>query len=89
MRLPAVLALGLVGLSLTGCGEAARQRAGVLRMYSPDPAGIQHDPAVALFVERVARLSGGRLRIDVESYPRRVDGSVDEAGLLRAVAGGD
>jgi TRAP-type C4-dicarboxylate transport system substrate-binding protein len=58
-------------------------------MDSPDPAGIQHDPAVAFFVERVARLSGGRLRIEVESYPRRVDGSVDEAGLVRAVADGE
>jgi TRAP-type C4-dicarboxylate transport system substrate-binding protein len=78
-----------MGLSLAGCGETPRQRAVVLRMASPDPAGIQHDPAVELFVKRVARLSGGRLRIEVESYPRRVDGSVDEAGLLRAVAGGE
>jgi TRAP-type C4-dicarboxylate transport system substrate-binding protein len=88
MRWPTLAAVALVGLALAGCGEAARQRSVVLRMYSPDPAGIQHDPAVELFIERVARLSGGRLRIDVESYPRRVDGSVDEAGLLRAVAAG-
>ncbi len=58
-------------------------------MESPDPAGIEHDPAVAFFVSQVARLSGGRLRIDVENYPRGRDGSVDEAGVLRAVADGD
>ena len=89
MRWQALAAVALVGVALAGCGEAARQRSVVLRMYSPDPAGIEHDPAVERFVERVARLSAGRLRIDVESYPRRVDGSVDEAGLLRAVEGGE
>jgi len=61
----------------------------LLRMESPDPAGIEHDPAVADFVSRVAQLSGGRLRIVVESYPRGQDASVDEAGVLRAVAAGD
>ena len=55
----------------------------------PDPAGIEHDPAVEFFVSAVARLSGGRLRIEVENYPRGPDGSVDEAGVLRAVAGGE
>ena len=89
MRWPALAALALVSLSLAGCGAATRNGAVVLRMYSPDPAGIQHDPAVQFFVERVARLSSGRLRIDVESYPRRADGSVNEAGLLRAVARGE
>ena len=88
MRCPALAAVSLVGLALAGCGAAPRHAAVVLRMESPDPAGIQHDPAVAVFVKRVARLSGGQLRIEVESYPRRVGGSVDEAGLLRAVAGG-
>jgi len=80
MRWPALAALALVSLSLAGCGAATRNGAVVLRMYSPDPAGIQHDPAVQFFVERVARLSSGRLRIDVESYPRRADGSVNEPG---------
>jgi TRAP-type C4-dicarboxylate transport system substrate-binding protein len=61
----------------------------VLRMESPDPAGIEHDPAVEFFVSAVARLSGGRLRIEVENYPRGPDGSVDEAGVLRAVAVGE
>jgi len=61
----------------------------VLRMESPDPAGIEHDPAVEFYVSQVSRLSGGRLRIEVENYPRGHDGSVDEAGLLRAVADGD
>jgi TRAP-type C4-dicarboxylate transport system substrate-binding protein len=35
-------------------------------LASADPAGIEHDPAVAFFVDRVARLSGGRLRIAVD-----------------------
>jgi TRAP-type C4-dicarboxylate transport system substrate-binding protein len=58
-------------------------------MDSPDPAGIEHDPAVAFFVDRVARLSGGRLRIDVDNFPRMEDGSADEAGVLQAVSSGD
>jgi TRAP-type C4-dicarboxylate transport system substrate-binding protein len=58
-------------------------------MESPDPAGIEHDPAVEFFVSAVARLSGGRLRIEVENYPRGPDGSVDESGVLRAVAVGE
>jgi TRAP-type C4-dicarboxylate transport system substrate-binding protein len=88
MRRATAVAVVLAALSLTGCGGAPRHRAVVLRMDSPDPAGIEHDPAVAFFVRQVARLSGGRLRIEVENYPRGQDGSVDEAAVLRAVAAG-
>ncbi len=88
MRRAAFVAVALTMLSLSGCGEALRPPAVVLRMESPDPAGIQHDPAVAFFIDRVASLSGGRLRIDFETYPSSEDGAVDEAATLRAVAGG-
>ena len=62
--------------SCCACTAPTRQASNTIRRWSSS-------------CERVARLSGGRLRIEVESYPRRVDGSVDEGrGLLRAVAGG-
>jgi TRAP-type C4-dicarboxylate transport system substrate-binding protein len=89
MRRASVAAVMLVALSLTACGGASRHRVVVLRMESPDAAGIEPDPAVAFFVRQVAQLSDGRLRIDVENYPRGEDGSVDETGALRAVADGD
>jgi Bacterial extracellular solute-binding protein, family 7 len=38
----------------------------VLRLASADPAGIEHEPAVAFFIDRVAKLSKGRLRIAVD-----------------------
>ena len=89
MRRATAVAAMLAVLSLTACGGAPPTGTVVLRMESPDPAGIEHDPAVEFFVSAVARLSGGRLRIEVENYPRGQDGSVDEAGVLRAVAGGE
>ena len=89
MRRATAVAVMLAVLSLTACGGAPPTGTVVLRMESPDPAGIEHDPAVEFFVSRVARLSGGRLRIEVENYPRGPDGSVDEASVLRAVAGGE
>jgi TRAP-type C4-dicarboxylate transport system substrate-binding protein len=89
MRRATAAIVVLAILSLAACSGAPRLSVVVLRMESPDPAGIEHDPAVAFFVSQVARLSGGHLRIDVEDYPRGQDGSVDEAGALRAVADGD
>ena len=87
MSRAAVLLLALAVLSLTACGAASKPAGLVLRMESPDPAGIDHDPAVAYFVNRVAQLSGGRLRIEVDNI-RPLDGSVDETAVLRAVARG-
>lgn len=89
MRRAAAVAVMLAALSLAACGGTPTTGTVVLRMESPDPAGIEHDPAVEFFVSRVARLSGGRMRIEVENYRRGQDGSVDEAGVLRAVAGGE
>jgi TRAP-type C4-dicarboxylate transport system substrate-binding protein len=88
MRRAAFVAVALAILSLTGCGEAPAPSAVVLHMDSPDPAGVQHDPAVEFFISRVASLSDGRLRIDLENPASSQDGSVDEAAILRAVAGG-
>ena len=87
MSRAALLLLALAVLSLTGCGAASKPAGLVLAMESPDPAGIDHDPAVAYFVDRVAQLSGGRLRIEVDNV-RPLDGSVDETAVLRAVARG-
>jgi hypothetical protein len=55
-----------------------------IRLASADPAGIAHDPAVSFFVDRVAKLSNGRLRIAVDE--RRAPGH--EKQLLLDVAGG-
>ena len=87
MSRAALLLLALAVLSLTGCGAASKPAGLVLAMESPDPAGIDHDPAVAYFVNRVAQVSGGRLRIKVDNS-RPLDGSVDETAVLRAVARG-
>jgi TRAP-type C4-dicarboxylate transport system substrate-binding protein len=83
MRTGALAALSCAAVALAGCGGGSS--AHVLRMASADPAGIAHDPAVGYFVERVTRLSGGRLRVAPDERWAR-DGS--EAGLLRDVAGG-
>ena len=87
MSRAALLLLALAVLSLSGCGAASKPAGLVLVMESPDTAGIEHDPAVAYFVNRVAQLSGGRLRIEVDNV-RPLDGSVDETAVLRAVARG-
>ena len=60
------LAAALALVAATGCTDARHGPERVLRLASADPAGIEHDPAVAFFVDRVARLSGGRLRIAVD-----------------------
>jgi TRAP-type transport system periplasmic protein len=83
-----VAAVAVVALvALGGCGGGRHAKATVLRMASPDPAGVEHDPAVAYFVKRVARLSGGRLRIELDERWARGDPG-DEAGLLRDVSHG-
>jgi TRAP-type C4-dicarboxylate transport system substrate-binding protein len=68
----------------TGCSHAGGQPARVLTLGSADPAGIEHAPAVQFFVDRVAKLSGGRLRIVVDQRwaPDR------ETALLRGVGRG-
>jgi TRAP-type C4-dicarboxylate transport system substrate-binding protein len=88
MRLMPIVAVTIAALALGGCGSASQGHVVVLRMESPDPGGIEHDPALEFFVNQVARLSSGQLQIRVENYPRGRDGSVDEAGLLRALARG-
>jgi TRAP-type transport system periplasmic protein len=96
----------VVGLLAAGCGSAASGEAGptatpsaaeprVLRMGSPffDPEG-RYNPAVTVFIERVAELSGGALSVEVVF-------DVDDVGdywaylpegeqeVVRAVAAGD
>jgi TRAP-type C4-dicarboxylate transport system substrate-binding protein len=73
-------------LALAGCG-GERHGDRVLRMASADPAGMEHQPAVAYFAARVAALSGGRLRIAV--VERWVDDvATNEERLVRDVAHG-
>jgi TRAP-type C4-dicarboxylate transport system substrate-binding protein len=60
------LAAGLALVASTGCSGAGDKPARVLRLASADPAGIEHEPAVAFFIDRVAKLSKGRLRIAVD-----------------------
>jgi TRAP-type C4-dicarboxylate transport system substrate-binding protein len=57
-------ALALVGV--TGCSDSRHEPIETLRLASADPAGIEHDSAVAFFVDHVAKLSHGRLRIAVD-----------------------
>jgi len=78
------LAAALALVIGTGCSHAGHQPARVLRLGSADPAGIEHVPAVQFFVDRVAKLSGGRLRLVVDERwaPDR------ETALLRDVARG-
>ena len=49
----------VAALGLAGCGRGASQHARVLHMASAGPLGVEHDPAVAFFIDRVAQLSGG------------------------------
>ena len=66
MRHVCALAAALALVAVTGCSNAGRGSTRTLRLASADPAGIEHDPAVSFFVERVAKLSRGRLRIAVD-----------------------
>ena len=66
MRQACALAAALALVAVTGCAGSRHERVRTLRLASADPAGIEHNPAVAFFVDRVARLSGGRLRIAVD-----------------------
>ena len=84
MRHMCALAAALALAAATGCTDARDGPERVLRLASADPAGIEHDPAVAFFVDRVARLSGGRLRIAVDE--RRAPWH--ERTVLRDVARG-
>ena len=56
-------------------------------MASADPLGVEHEPAVAFFIDRVAQLSGGRLRIALDERWAR-GATAREAALLRDVAHG-
>lgn len=60
------LAAALALVAVTGCSNSGRGSTRTLRLASADPAGIEHDPAVSFFVDRVAKLSNGRLRIAVD-----------------------
>jgi TRAP-type C4-dicarboxylate transport system substrate-binding protein len=60
------LAAAVALVALTGCSGARDRPPRVVRLASADPAGIEHYPAVAFFVDRVAQLSHGRLRIAVD-----------------------
>ena len=62
MRLRAVPAIA--ALAFAGCGGGSHPL--VLRLASADPRGIEHEPAVGYFADRVERLSGGRLRVVVD-----------------------
>jgi TRAP-type C4-dicarboxylate transport system substrate-binding protein len=78
-------AAGLALVAGTGCSDAGDRPTRVVRLASADPAGIAHDPAISFFVDRVAKLSNGRLRIAVDERwaPSR------EKQLLLDVARGD
>jgi TRAP-type transport system periplasmic protein len=76
----------VAALGLAGCGGGG-QHPRVLHMASADPLGIEHDPAVAFFADRVAQLSGGRLRIALDERWAR-GATAREAALLRDVAHG-
>ncbi|MDX6719231.1 MAG: TRAP-type transport system periplasmic protein [Solirubrobacteraceae bacterium] len=80
-------AIAMVALVLLGCG-GGDPPVRVLRMASADPRGIEHDPAVAFFRDRVERLSGGRVRIQLDERWAR-DATAREAPLLRDVARGE
>ena len=60
------LAVAWALVAVTGCSDSRHKPMRVLRLASADPAGIEHDPAVSFFVDRVAKLSHGRLRIAVD-----------------------
>jgi TRAP-type C4-dicarboxylate transport system substrate-binding protein len=77
----------VVTLALVGCGGGSGQHARVLTMASADPLGIEHDPAVKYFADRVAKLSNGRLRIAVDERWAHA-ATAHEADLLRDVAHG-
>jgi TRAP-type transport system periplasmic protein len=78
------LAAALALVAMTGCSASRHRPVRTLRLASADLAGIEHDPAVAFFVDRVATLSNGRLRIAVDE--RWAPGH--ETQLLRDVARG-
>ena len=84
MRRACIAAVAALGLA--GCGGAG-QHARVLHMASADPLGVEHEPAVAFFIDRVAQLSGGRLRIALDERWAR-GATAREAALLRDVAHG-
>ena len=84
MRRACVAAVAALGLA--GCGGGG-QHARVLHMASADPLGVEHEPAVAFFIDRVAQLLGGRLRIALDERWAR-GATAREAALLRDVAHG-
>jgi TRAP-type C4-dicarboxylate transport system substrate-binding protein len=60
------LAAALALVAVTGCSGSRHEPMRTLRLASADLAGVEHDPAIAFFVHRVATLSRGRLRIAVD-----------------------
>ena len=85
-----VLAVAVaVAVAVAGCGSRTGSGPTVLRLASPDPAGLAHQPAIAAFARDVERLSGGRMRIVAdESRSGGGTGNADEPALLRDVARG-
>ena len=79
------LAAALALVAVAGCGDARDRPARVVRLASADLAGLEHDPAISFFVDRVAKLSHGRLKIAVDE--RWAPGH--EKQLLLGVARGD
>jgi TRAP-type C4-dicarboxylate transport system substrate-binding protein len=62
------LAVAWALVAVTGCSDSRHKPMRILRLASADPAGIEHDPSVSFFVDRVAKLSNGRLRIAVDEH---------------------
>jgi len=85
-----VLAVAVaVAVAVAGCGSRTGSGPTVLRLASPDPAGLAHQPAIAAFARDVERLSGGRMRIVAdETRSGGGTGNADEPALLRDVARG-
>ncbi len=86
-----VLLLLLLAALCVSCAADAGDRSGgsgPLRtlVLANNDAGLEGAPAVARFVERLQKLSGGRVRVDVQSS---WGGGSDEAGVIRAVGSGE
>jgi len=87
-RVKRAVAIVVVAGGIGGCSRShPHTPAHVLRLETANPAGVDHDPAMRFFAARVARLSGGRLRIAFDDRWGR-DGDAREASLIRDVADG-
>src|SRR5436305_463175 len=71
----------LAGASAALAAPALAQRAKTLRLGSPQPAESNYHKAAVMFAEEAAKLSSGRLKIEV--FPNAQLGSIKE--MLTAV----